>query len=144
MFIANERYQLSRAALKEIVLEQKEELRILSRGIRRTQLDKLIALYESPQIIIIQGVRRCGKSTLLAQFIDAMNIENVHYLNFEDERLVSFDVSMFNMLLEIFYEVNGIHNVFIFDEIQIVENWERFLRRLHSSGKKILMMHVKS
>ena len=135
----NEHNQLNRAMLKEIVLEQQQGLKQLPLGTRRNQLAKLTELFDNPQIIIVQGVRRCGKSTLLSQLIDTLNLQNVHYLNFEDERLVSFNVSMFNTLLEIFYEVNGNHNLFIFDEIQIIDNWERFIRRLHESGKKIFI-----
>jgi predicted AAA+ superfamily ATPase len=139
MFTMNEHQPLSHANLKEIVLEQKEDLKRLPRGVRRDKLDELIALYNTPQIIIVQGVRRCGKSTLLAQFVDELNLKHVHYLNFEDERLVSFNVSMFNALLDVFYEVNGPHDLFIFDEVQVVQDWERFVRRLHNSGKKVLI-----
>jgi len=71
--------------------------------------------------------------------VDALAPQEVHYLNFEDERLVAFNVTMFNTLLEVFYEVNGQHNIFIFDEIQVVEDWERFVRRLHNSSKKIFI-----
>lgn len=152
MFIANEHYCaiifimneqiLNRSLLKEIVLEQREEFLRTPRGVIREKLDELTALFDTPQVIIIQGVRRCGKSTLLAQFLDELSKNlnpEFHYLNFEDERLVSFDVSMFNLLLEIFYEVNGKQTLFIFDEIQVIEDWERFIRRLHNSNNKIII-----
>jgi predicted AAA+ superfamily ATPase len=139
MFIMNEQKMLPRSLLKEIILEQKEDFARFPRGTSRDQLHNLIEMATSPHIVIIQGVRRCGKSTLLAQLIDKLAPQSVHYLNFEDERLVSFKVSMFNILLEVFYEVNGQHNIFVFDEIQVVEGWERFVRRLHNSGKKIFV-----
>jgi len=63
----NEQNMLPRALLKEIVLEQKEDFQRLPRGTRRDQLDRLIEMAALPQVIIIQGVRRCGKSTLLAR-----------------------------------------------------------------------------
>ncbi len=135
----NERNLLPRALLKEIVLEQIEDMKKLPRGTPRDKLITLVDLAKSPQIIIIQGVRRCGKSTLMAQLIDSLAPQKMHYLNFEDERLIAFDVSMFNTLLEIFYEINGPEDFFIFDEIQNVEGWERFIRRLHNSGKKIFI-----
>ncbi len=139
MFIMNAQTPLARSVLKDVVLEQKDELAILPRGSKRERLSRLIQLFDSKQIVIIQGVRRCGKSTLLMQLIDALNLQNAHYLNFEDERLVSFDVSMFNLLLEVLYEVNGNQTVFLFDEIQVIPDWERFVRRLHNSGKKIVI-----
>lgn len=130
---------LNRSLLKEIVLEQKEEFLHSPRGVARAKLQDLIVEFDAPQVTIIKGVRRCGKSTLLAQLIDFLPSQKFHYLNFEDERLISFDVSLFNLLLEIFYEVNGKQTLFIFDEIQVVEDWERFIRRLHNSRNKIII-----
>ena len=68
-----------------------------------------------------------------------MRLDPVHYLNFEDERLISFSVSHFAMLQEIFYEINGEGGVYFFDEIQEVDDWERFIRRLHNAGEKVLI-----
>jgi predicted AAA+ superfamily ATPase len=130
---------LSRSLLKEVILEQKQELARMPRGTQRAKLTEMIEFFGTSQILIIQGVRRCGKSTLLAQFLDTLPHPNFHYLNFEDERLVSFDISLFNQALEIFYEVNGKHTLFVFDEIQVIEGWERFVRRLHNGGNKILI-----
>ena len=139
MFIMNEQGIQNRALLKEVVLEQRQELISLERGIERDKLSRLVDLFESNQILILKGIRRCGKSTLLLQLIDKLNLTEFHYLNFEDERLISFNSSTFNVLLEIFYEVDGKHKLFIFDEIQVVENWELFIRRLHNSGNKIII-----
>jgi uncharacterized protein len=90
----------------------------------------------SNEIVIITGIRRCGKSTLLQQ-IRARQSENAYYLNFDDERLVSFTVDDFQLLLEVFYELFGEQKIFYFDEIQNVKQWERFVRRLHDTGNKI-------
>ena len=90
----------------------------------------------SQDIVIITGIRRCGKSTLLQQ-IRATQTEKDYYINFDDERLVSFKVEDFQMLLELFYELFGEQKTFYFDEIQNVEQWERFVRRLHDTGNKV-------
>lgn len=45
----------------------------------------------SPEIVIITGIRRCGKSTLMQQ-IRTGQTEKDYYINFDDERLVSFKV----------------------------------------------------
>jgi predicted AAA+ superfamily ATPase len=92
----------------------------------------------SPEIAIITGIRRCGKSTLLQQ-IRASQIEKDYYINFDDDRLVSFKVDDFQMLQEVFYELFGEQKIFYFDEIQNVEQWERFVRRLHDTGNKIYL-----
>jgi predicted AAA+ superfamily ATPase len=46
-------------------------------------------------------------------------------------------VEDFQMLLEVFYELFGEQKTFYFDEIQNVEQWERFVRRLHDTGNKV-------
>jgi predicted AAA+ superfamily ATPase len=90
----------------------------------------------SPEIIIITGIRRCGKSTLLQQ-IRAIQPQKDYYINFDDERLVRFKVEDFQMLMEVFHELFGEQKTFYFDEIQNVELWEQFVRRLHDTGNKI-------
>lgn len=93
---------------------------------------------KNSEIVIITGIRRCGKSTLLQQ-IRAKQSEKDYYINFDDERLVSFKVDDFQMLLEVFYELFGEQKTFYFDEIQNVEQWERFVRRLHDTGNKVFI-----
>ncbi|GJM06509.1 MAG: ATP-binding protein [marine bacterium B5-7] len=135
----NEQAHLTRAQLKTIVLDQQADLAALPRGVTREKLPELVTLFQTPQVVIVQGVRRCGKSTLFTQLIDHLRLDPVHYLNFEDERLISFSVSHFAMLQEIFYEINGEGGVYFFDEIQEVDDWERFIRRLHNAGEKVLI-----
>jgi len=54
----------------------------------------------STHALIITGIRRCGKSTLLQQ-INRTSGERTLYLNFEDPRLAGFDISDFNRLQEL-------------------------------------------
>ncbi|MFK3616602.1 AAA family ATPase [Coxiella burnetii] len=58
----------------------------------------------------------------------------VYYLDFEDERLLDFTVSDFNLLYEIFIELFGERKVFFFDEIQVVDQWETYVRRMYKYG----------
>jgi predicted AAA+ superfamily ATPase len=136
----NERSFIDRALLKEIVLEQKSLFVEYDTGVPRLQLNQTLKTLEIGLVTIITGIRRCGKSTLLAQVAQHVGFAHVHYLNFEDERLVSFDVSQFNLLLEIFYELNDDKQaIFLFDEIQVIPGWERFIRRLHDQKNKIII-----
>ncbi len=93
---------------------------------------------EGKETVIISGVRRCGKSTLL-QEIRSQNTERDYYLNFDDERLINFSVDDFQHLYELFIELYGLQHTFYFDEIQNVKGWERFVRRLHDYGNKIFI-----
>lgn len=83
---------------------------------------------------VISGVRRCGKSTLLNFLISKYG--KVCYLNFEDPRILNFEVTDFYKLEEIIPK-----NVaaYFFDEIQNVPQWEVFVRQLHDYGKKVFV-----
>ncbi len=90
------------------------------------------------EILIISGVRRCGKSVLLQQIRSKMP-EQDYYFNFEDERLVNFTVNDFQTLQECFFELYDKQNTYYFDEIQNVKGWELFVRRLYNGGCKVFV-----
>lgn len=119
--------------LKRIIFDQRE--RQLSHTIER-DIDQL--LIESPEILVISGIRRCGKSVLLQQ-IRSRQSEQDFYLNFDDERLINFKVDDFQTLYEAFIELFGEQRTFYFDEIQNISGWERFVRRLYDSGCKVFV-----
>ena len=83
---------------------------------------------------VISGVRRCGKSTLLNFLIS--KYEKVCYLNFEDPRILNFEVADFYKLEEI---IPKNVNAYFFDEIQNVPQWEVFVRQLHDYEKKVFV-----
>lgn len=84
---------------------------------------------ERDLVLVIQGVRRCGKSTLLRQIAERENVGSQSiFINFEDPRLS--DRLDFNLLDEIvhFHESKSKKNTFyFFDEIQNVKGWEKWL-----------------
>lgn len=53
--------------------------------------------------------------------------------------MVGFTIADFQMLLELFHELFGTQKTFYFDEIQNVDQWERFVRRLHDTGNKVFV-----
>ncbi len=86
--------------LRIVVKSQAKELLIIDYGVPR---EKLTAIDLSlPYAILITGVRRCGKSTLLRQLIP--RVPHYFYFNFEDTRLVNFSVEDFQRLNEVFLE----------------------------------------
>ena len=121
--------------IKTVTLLQKEELKKRDKGIRR-ECFKDINL-TLPYATVISGIRRCGKSTLLNQLI--VTVKRPHYFNFEDPRAFNFDLSDFHKLEEVFKEINGEGDYYFFDEIQNVENWERYIRKLIDSGKRCVI-----
>lgn len=84
---------------------------------------------------VFVGVRCAGKSFMLYQKMQQMlasghNWEEMLYLNFEDDRLAQFDRSDFELILEAHAEMYGKRPMLFLDEIQIIEGWEKFARRL--------------
>lgn len=121
--------------LKQIILDQRE-LRKLDDNVPRQKFKKVQELTASRFIVIVMGIRRCGKSTMMQQLRDTQP-EHDFCLSFEDERLVSFTVEDFQTLLEVFIELFGEQKTLYFDEIQNIEGWELFIRRMHDYGYKI-------
>ncbi len=91
---------------------------------------------KTKQIVVISGIRRAGKSTLLRQF--SKKLKDFYYINFEDERLVDFTVEDFNNLM-IAWKKNWESNNILIDEIQNVEKWELFVARLKAEGYKVFI-----
>jgi len=127
------------SALKEIVLEQEKDRQNIDAGIPRTELSTVSRYVSLPHAVVISGLRRSGKSTLLNQIISGFYKKGVYYLNFEDERLVDFNVEDFNHLYEVFLELYGDKKVFFFDEVQNVPQWEVFVRRMQGKGHKFFI-----
>jgi uncharacterized protein len=130
---------MEREILKQIIMDQLK-YRSPKNLYRRTVTEKLEQFATDPNIIILSGIRRSGKSTVqrMLQFELLKTKEHSdYYFNFDDERLVQFQLSDFQILLEVFIELFQDQNRFYFDEIQNIEGWERFVRRLYEQGKKI-------
>lgn len=126
--------------LKEIIVQQRSELGKKDRGLDRESLKDIERYLKLPHAVVIIGVRRSGKSTLLTQIITKHFKEDYYYLNFEDERLIGFSAKDdFDTLYQAFLELYGRHNTFFFDEIQNIEGWERFVRRMSDAGFKFFI-----
>ncbi len=129
---------MDKEVIKQVVLEQESAKRILN-GIERDQLALIDSLVPLSHVIIISGVRRCGKSTLMRQILKKHYENAIYFVDFEDERFVKFTTQDFNLLYEVLIELYGLKHVFFFDEIQNIEDWELFVRRLHREKNKIFI-----
>jgi predicted AAA+ superfamily ATPase len=126
---------VDRDKLKQLIIEQ-NQIKKSNHIIQRELIVTLNKFKNTPFIEIISGIKRSGKSTLLNQMRSNI-LKDSYYVNFDDERLVHFTIDDFQTLHELLIEVFGNKNIFIFDEIQNIKNWERFVRRLNDAGKKI-------
>jgi predicted AAA+ superfamily ATPase len=126
--------------IKNIIVGQKEDLadffkrkKIVEREVELGQFKKFLA---HPNVLVITGPRRAGKSVLAVTLFSG---KNYGYLNFDDERLAGFESDDFNAVLEAFYDLNGADvEYLIFDEIQNIPNWELFINRLRRTKKIII------
>ena len=126
---------MRKQTLKDVILDQRQ-LSPPEEVVPRELFADLKRVRNSKQVLILSGIRRCGKSILL-WLCRQDALEQDYYINFDDDRLVNFTVDDFQMLYELFVELYGPQDTFYFDEIQNIEHWERFVRRLHEQGKKV-------
>lgn len=92
------------------------------------------------KIITLIGVRRCGKTSILYDTINKLSQDvektKILFINFEDERL-DLRVDDLDLVLQSFRELYPEQKLkecyFFFDEIQNIEGWERFIRRVFDS-----------
>jgi len=130
---------MEKSQLKEIILEQISIIKNKDAGIIRDCLPDIGKFLKLPHCVVIAGLRRVGKSTLLLQLMQNMESNDFYYFNFEDERLINFTTDDFNSLFEILVELYGEKKIFFLDEIQNVAGWEIFVRRMMDKGYKFII-----
>jgi len=126
---------ITKEDLTKVIKEQRKWVESTERGISREKVEE-IKLNKS-FALVVAGIRRCGKSTLLNQILKEQKI--FYYLNLEDPRLEGFKLTDFNTAEEIFNEIYGTGGVYFFDEIQNIEKWEKFIRYLVDRKNKVMI-----
>ncbi len=94
----------------------------------------------SGKIVSVIGPRRAGKTYLMYQAISGIkDITNVIYINFEDERL-DIKAKDLNLIIDAYFELYPDKKesdiLFFFDELQEIDGWEKFVRRLYDTISK--------
>lgn len=131
---------LSEDEIKEILIRQRDTVLKKDYGVERSLLKEVEKKLKLPHVIVLTGLRRSGKSTMLRQIIKKYyNDENFYYINFEDERLLGFKASEFNRLYEASVGLFGTSKTFFLDEIQNVDHFETFIRRFYEEGFKFII-----
>ena len=121
--------------LKRIVNEQRQQIVSKQNSVKREILDQIPL--DLPYTIIISGIRRVGKSTLLQQLL--AKLPDFYYFNFEDSRLIGFEPADFEKLNQIMAEEYGSSKFYIFDEIQNIKGWEVFVRSMLDKGNQFFI-----
>ncbi len=121
---------ISKSVLKEIILTNQDFITKKTKKIFKRAIDGL------PQninkVVILYGVRRSGKTYILFDFFKQNKSKSL-YIDFEDERLIDFKLNDFQLLKEVFLDLNpSLLNKkvnFFLDEVQNINGWEKFCRR---------------
>jgi uncharacterized protein len=135
----NWKSRLSKDQIKAMLLEQQQAFWQAEIGVEREQLSEIERALPLPHAVVISGLRRAGKSTLLAQFAHRFGEDLFYYVNFEDDRFLGFQAEDANDLYQALVELFGERKVFIIDEVQNVTGWERFVRRFMDQGIKFFI-----
>ena len=118
----------------EIIEHQREQLYLKHGGTERLIRPDLMTIGQE-FIKVITGIRRCGKSTLMLQILS--QTDNSIFINFEDPRLSTFERNDFSRLDDIILKMET-QNLF-FDEIQVLPEWEKYIRGKHDEGYQIFV-----
>lgn len=122
-----------------MLLEQFEAFWQRDTGTEREKLAEIEKAAGMPHAVIISGLRRVGKSTLLAQMAHRLGEDRFYYVNFEDDRFLGFRAEDADDLYQMLVEVFGDRKIFIIDEIQNISGWEHFVRRFIDLGLKFFI-----
>lgn len=104
-------------------------------------VERPLHLEESGNYVFV-GVRQAGKSYLLYQRVKELlgcgiNLQDIVYVNFDDERLLGMTTDDFDLILQAYYSMHGGQPIFFFDEIQNVDGWANFARRLANQKYRV-------
>ena len=130
---------MDKQIIKRIINERQQE--VLER-----QLVERPQLFERGMNYVLVGIRRAGKSCLMVQDMQSriasgeITIEDCLYINFEDERIRYMPVVEMGVILDCYAEMYGERKPLIYlDEIQVIDGWEQFVRRLSDQQYRIMV-----
>ena len=126
-----------KGALKEIILSlhRKGIPEAIEREVETPEFEKI------NKVIVVTGPRRAGKTYFLYGIMKRLigkgsRISDIVYINFEDDRISGIRAGQLNLIAESYSELYpGNKPIFFLDEIQNVDGWEKFARRLNDNRK---------
>lgn len=126
---------MNKETLKKVIYDQHQVIR------DTVIVDRDIELEKNANYVLV-GLRRAGKTTLLYKRVQDLIKEGVEwnqiiYINFDDERLIDFKLSDFDDILLVAEEMSSKKHYFYFDEIQNIDDWEKFAIRVANQGYKV-------
>lgn len=126
---------IEKETIKEILLENRKEIE------SQQVVHRNIEMEDFANYVLI-GVRRAGKSFMLYQQIQdnlkkGITWDSMLYINFEDERLIGMTAQELNLILEVHGMMSAQRPILFLDEIQNIEGWDKFARRLADNKYRV-------
>jgi len=123
------------SVIARVIEQQREHLMNMDTGLNRELQPNILSL--KSHALIISGIRRCGKSTLLLQMIKNIEMGNYLFLNFDTPQLYGFSMNDCQRLDNIIG--SGEFKTLFFDEMQLVEGWEMYVRQKLDQGFRVIV-----
>ena len=119
---------MNKEVFRAIIKEGQDE-------ILEAELYKRPFTFEENGRYVLVGIRQAGKSYLLYQRAKQLlssghDVKEMVYINFDDERLLGMTADDFDLILQTYSAVYAFKPILFFDEIQNIDGWEHFARRL--------------
>lgn len=128
---------MEKDVIKQIILRQQD-------FISQVQLFPRELEIETNGNYVFVGIRRAGKTYMLYQYIqgllrDGHVKQEILFINFEDERIADIRKEELYLLLECYKELFSYDPIIFLDEIQNVDGWEHFARRLADEKRRVFI-----
>ena len=106
--------------------------------VRKEYLNELIELYGIPDIKVITGIRRSGKSVVLQEFVsylqsleEPVNIVMINLQELEFDHSLEYH-ALHKYILDQYKE--GMTNVLLIDEVQLCPQFELAINSIYTKG----------
>ena len=126
---------ITQSDLIAVIDSQKERLESSEDNLERDLL-KTLPSDLAKHALIISGIRRCGKSTILGQMIKD-GTDDTFIINFDTPKLYNFELGDFE-ILDLIISQKGFRRLF-FDELQVIDGWELYVRQKLDEGYKVFV-----
>ena len=138
MQIFTKKRDMDKEVIKRLIMEKQAEI------VSVEMIKRSVSLEPTANYVFV-GLRRAGKSYLMYQQIQDLidsgqiSIKEVLYINFEDERISNIKAEELGLLLDAYKEMFDFKPLIFLDEIQIIDGWEKFARRLADSKYRVFV-----
>lgn len=128
---------MEKKVIQEIILWQQD-------FIQNIKLQKRDIKIEPAGNYVLVGMRRAGKTYMLYQYIQQLlseghDVHEILFVNFEDERITDIKKGDLHIIIDAYRELFAHEPIIFLDEIQNIDGWEHFARRLADEGRRVFI-----